>query len=68
MICLPVIEHVIEVLGSINLIPCQSLVARLAHLLQKFVELLYLVSVHVHGVNEDSLLKEFEAGHALIGH
>ena len=64
---IPVVQHVVKILLSINLIPRHSLVSILSHFLHELVKLLAGVPVHVDSVDELAILEELQAGHALVG-
>ena len=63
----PVVQHVVEILASINLFPGHGLVAILAHLFHELVELFARIPVHMDRVDELAALVELEARHALVG-
>ena len=64
----PVVKHTVQVLRGVDFIPSHSLVTILAHLFKQLIELLTWVSMNIDGVDELTLIEEFEAGHAFGGH
>ena len=60
MIGLPVVQHVIKLALSVQLLPSHVLVAELAHLLEQFIQLFALIPVHVHCVDENVVLEELK--------
>ena len=64
----PVVEHVIEVLLSVDLLPRHGLVAGLSHFFKQLVELLASIPVYMHCVDELALIVELNARHALGGY
>ena len=56
----PVVEHIIEGLHGVDLLPSHREVAGLAHLCKQFVQLLSRVAVHMHSVDENAVLEELQ--------
>ncbi len=52
MVGAPVVEHVVEVLDLVDLVPGHFKVAWLSHLHEQLSDFLCFVAVHVNGVNK----------------
>ena len=68
MVGAPVVEHVIEVLLSVDLVPRHRLVAGLAHFYKELIKLFATIPVYMDSVDELALIEELNARHALGGY